>query len=675
MRNTLGRFASPYLRQHADNPVAWLPWGAEAFDRAAAQDRPILLSIGYAACHWCHVMAHESFEDEATARLMNEKFVCVKVDREERPDLDQVYQTALAALDGQGGWPLTMFLVPDGAPFWGGTYFPPVARWGRPSFRDVLERVADAYRAAPDDLRADARALSERVAAWSQAPEPEAAAPALSPAALDRTADALLPAMDPIHGGFRGAPKFPQLSAIELLWRASLRGSRPAGAAALNAVERMCQGGIYDHIGGGFARYAVDEAWLVPHFEKMLYDNAQFVALLAHLWAATGRPLLAARLRETVGWCLAEMTDEDGAFVSSLDADSEGAEGRYYVWSAAEVDRRLGADADVFRTAYGVTAAGNWEGTNVLHRLERPEWRGDEEEAALARSRATLRQARRERVPPARDDKVLADWNGLMIAALVDAADAMEEPAWLAQARRAFAAVRRAQGDGARLAHSSCAGQAGEYGFLDDYAAMARAALRLYEATGAGAYLEAATAWMHELDARFRDPDGGYCYAAADGDARLLVRPRHARDGPQPSGNALAADALVRLSLLTGDGRWADRADEVFAAFAAEALRVPAAASGLLNACDLSVGAVQVAVVGARGDSATEALLAAARLLPTPNRVVAAIAPGTALPASHPAAGKDRVAGRPTAYVCSGQRCAAPATSPAQIRAAWESLQ
>ena len=673
MSNALASAASPYLRQHRDNPVAWLQWGPQAFNRAAAEDKPILLSIGYAACHWCHVMAHESFEDEATARLMNEKFVSVKVDREERPDLDQVYQTALAALDGQGGWPLTMFLGADGAPFWGGTYFPPEARWGRPGFRDILARVAKAYHEVRGDIRSGSRDLAARVAAYSQ---PESEAARLSTQTLDGAAAALASAMDPLHGGFRGAPKFPQLSAVELVWRASVRGDRAAGEAATRALDRMCQGGIYDHLGGGFARYTVDEAWLVPHFEKMLYDNAQFVALLSQVWLVTRRPLYAVRVRETIAWLEAEMTDGAGAFVSSFDADSEGEEGRFYVWRRAEVDRLLGPAAAAFREAYGVSRAGNWEGTNILNRLKAPELRVEIEEAALARSRELLLTARRGRVPPTRDDKILADCNGLMIGALVEASGIAAEPHWLDLAERAFAAVLAAQGDGARLSHSSCAGQTVPLGFLDDYAAMARAALLLHEATGKPEYLETAVAWMGELDNRYRDPlRGGYYYAAADGDPRLPVRPRHARDSAQPSGNALAADALARLFLLTGDAAWSRRADEVFNAFAGDAARMPAGGAALLNAYDFYSDATHVVVMGQRGAQETGALVAAARALPTPNRAVSVVPPGTQLPAGHPAAGKSLASGLPTAYVCGGQRCAAPATTASDLFAAWETLR
>jgi uncharacterized protein YyaL (SSP411 family) len=675
MSNALGSASSPYLRQHRDNPVDWLQWGDDAFARAASEDKPILLSIGYAACHWCHVMAHESFENEATARLMNEKFVCVKVDREERPDLDQVYQTALAAIGGQGGWPLTMFLDNNGTPFWGGTYFPPESKWGRPGFPEVLERIFEIFRDSPDKVRESARDMGAAMLAMAQPESPPA--PELSPAFLDRAAAALLPAMDPLHGGTQGAPKFPQPSLLELLWRAHLRTEDAAlGNAAVLTLDRMCQGGIYDHLGGGFARYSVDDAWLVPHFEKMLYDNALLLALLTRAWRSTESPLYAARIEETVVWLLRDVVNDDGAFTSSLDADSEGEEGRYYVWTEPEIDSLLGHDSGTFKEAYGVDAAGNWEGRTILNRTERPIFGDAAHEAGLARAREVLLEARAKRVPPLRDDKVLADWNGLLIAALADAAGAFERADWLDAARRAFDAVVRFHSLGPKLRHSSCDGDVSEVGFLDDYAAMALAAIALEEATGDSAYLAQAEAWMGELEHSFGDPDrGGYFYAAEDGDRRLLVRPRHARDSAQPSGNALAAEALARLAHRTGSDAARIKAESIFQAFAGDAARNATALAGLLNAYDVLSGATQVTVIGRRGEADADALVAAAYALPTASRVLQVVAPGAQLNSQHPAAGKSAIDGHATAYVCLGSVCAAPAADPDQLRVAWESLQ
>ena len=673
MSNALALASSPYLQQHRDNPVHWVQWGADAFARAEAENRPILLSIGYAACHWCHVMAHESFEDEATARLMNENFVCVKVDREERPDLDLVYQSALAALDTQGGWPLTMFLASDGTPFWGGTYFPPEPRWGRPGFPDILERITHIYRSAPDKVLESTREMGAILQSLST---PPAAGPQvqLTPAFLDRAAEALLGAMDPVYGGFHGAPKFPQFTSLELLWRAHLRGGPDGAAEAVKlALEGMSRGGIYDHLGGGIARYATDEAWLVPHFEKMLYDNALFVDLMTWVWRSTGAPAYAQRVQETVAWALREMTAPSGAFISSYDADSDGEEGQYYVWTADDIDGLLGGDAPLFRRTYGVTADGNWEGKNILSLQAAFDDEATKE--TLVRARRTLAEARARRMPPARDDKILADWNGLMIAALAEAGTAFAQREWIAAAERAFTAIVDAQSEGDRLFHASCNGRLARIGFLDDYAAMARAALALFETTGNAAYLERARAWIGILDTEYRDAAAdGYYTAAADGDARLLVRPRHAHDSAQPSGNGLTAQVLARLFHLTGDDTYRVGAQAILEAFAAEAPRQPVALASILNAYDLLSGAVQIVVIGTRGEAGTEAIVHAALSCPSPNRILLVATPREDLPPAHPAAGKSALDGKPTAYVCIGPTCSAPVTEAAALRTALRTV-
>src|SRR5215471_18088851 len=432
--NRLGNATSPYLLQHKYNPVDWWTWGPEALAEAKRSGKPILLSVGYAACHWCHVMAHESFEDEATARVMNALFVNIKVDREERPDIDQIYMWALHSLGEQGGWPLTMFLTPAGEPVWGGTYFPPTSRYGRPAFVDVLREVARLFKEEPGKIEQNRSALMTRLA--------ETARPAgkvtIGVPELDRVVRSIVGAIDSTHGGLRGAPKFPQCSMLEFLWRAGLRGSASIGATAFEAVElslnRMCEGGIYDHLGGGFSRYSVDERWLVPHFEKMLYDNAQLLELLALAYLRTGRELYHQRAKETVGWLEREMLTGEGVFSASLDADSEGEEGKFYVWSAAEIEQILGPEnAAFFSQFYDVTPGGNFEGHNILNRLkaldeppgETPggikpnsmlqNARSMADEARLAALREKLFAVRSKRVPPGLDDKVLADWNGLMI--------------------------------------------------------------------------------------------------------------------------------------------------------------------------------------------------------------------------------------------------------------------
>jgi len=434
-RNRLGEETSPYLLQHKDNPVDWWPWGPEALAAAKRNNKPILLSVGYAACHWCHVMAHESFEDESTARVMNELFINIKVDREERPDIDQIYMAALHHLGEHGGWPLTMFLTPAGEPIWGGTYFPKTSRYGKPAFVDVLREFARLFREEPAKIERNRTALMERLAAAAR----PADSATIGRAELDNAARQLGGLIDPVNGGTRGAPKFPQAALFEVLWRAGLRTGEARYFAAVEiTLDHICEGGIYDHLGGGFARYSVDERWLVPHFEKMLYDNAQLLELLAIAYQRTAKDLYRRRAYETAGWLKREMTTEEGAFSASLDADSEGEEGKFYVWSYDEVVRQLGIeDGEFFTRHYDVTPAGNFEGHNILNRLK-PLPRTDTDEARLAALREKLFSVRAPRVRPGLDDKVLADWNGLMIAALANAASMLDEPAWLENAMCAF---------------------------------------------------------------------------------------------------------------------------------------------------------------------------------------------------------------------------------------------
>jgi uncharacterized protein YyaL (SSP411 family) len=491
--NRLARETSPYLLQHRQNPVAWWPWGPEALAEAQRTGRPILLSVGYAACHWCHVMAHESFEDADTAAVMNELFVNIKVDREERPDIDQIYMSALHYLGEQGGWPLTMFLTPKGEPVWGGTYFPKTSRYGRPAFVDVLHEVARLFREEPEKIGSNRDALMERLAAHAR----PTGRVVIGTRELDQLARQIAGAFDPTHGGLRGAPKFPNAALYEMIWRASLRRPLPnppprAGEGREGAffeliehtLERICEGGIYDHLGGGFSRYSVDEHWLVPHFEKMLYDNALLLELLALAHRRTGNPLFRQRAAETVAWLAREMTTAEGAFAASLDADSEGEEGKFYVWSKAEIVAALGeADAAFFVQHYDVTDHGNFEGHNILNRLNGLP-RSTDDEARLAMLRGRLFMLRSKRVRPGLDDKALADWNGLMIAALANAGAMLAEPSWVDMAARAFDFVVRSMTKGDRLGHSWRQGRLLYPGLASDFANMIRAALALHEATG-----------------------------------------------------------------------------------------------------------------------------------------------------------------------------------------------
>jgi uncharacterized protein YyaL (SSP411 family) len=548
MRNRLDETTSPYLHQHRDNPVHWQPWDNTALAEARDQERPILLSIGYAACHWCHVMAHESFEDPAIADLMNRHFVNIKVDREERPDLDQIYQRALALLGEQGGWPLTMFLTPKGEPFWGGTYFPPTSRYGRPGFTDVLKTIDKIWHSERDKVEQNRTALLE---ALGQLQHPRSGEP-LPLAAIDQTSRHLTGAFDPVNGGLQGAPKFPQAPILSFLWHhGRLHDDPEAKAVVRHSLNRMCQGGIYDHLGGGFARYSVDAEWLVPHFEKMLYDNASILALLAEVHAAAPDPLFGARAAETVGWLAREMMVED-AFAASLDADSEGVEGKFYVWDSAEIDQALGPDAERFKAVFGVAAGGNWEGRTILNRLDQPGLGDEQDEARLRALADRLLELRAARVRPGRDDKVLADWNGLMIAALVRAAEVFAQPAWADLGARAFAFITRTMETEGRLAHSWREDRRLDLAFVDDYAQMIGAALALHRYHGTAHYLEAAERWVVCLDRDFRDPEtGGYFQTGHDA-TDLPVRPKYAIDGPTPAGNGALVPLLIALPV--GDG-------------------------------------------------------------------------------------------------------------------------
>jgi hypothetical protein len=661
--NALRLENSPYLLQHKDNPVHWRPWGEAALAEARAANKPILLSVGYAACHWCHVMAHESFEDDAIAELMNKHFVNIKVDREERPDLDAVYQAALHAMGEHGGWPLTMFLTPAGEPFWGGTYFPPESRWGRPGFPDVLGAMARIWREEPDKIAHNAGALKEALA--------ELARPGgggggtLSIESLDRAASLALRLVDMAQGGTSGAPKFPQAPLFRFLWRAYLRNRyAPLMGAVTTTLDRIGQGGIYDHLGGGIARYSTDEVWLVPHFEKMLYDNAMFVELLAEAWAETRSPLYAARARETVAWLLADMKtgEKNGAFglASAFDADSEGEEGKFYVWSEAEIDSVLGSDSAFFKKAYDVSAGGNWEGQNILRRDPDAGLLAGADEARLKRAREKLLAIRAKRVPPGRDDKVLADWNGLAVAALATAGATFGEESWIAAAKNVFAfAARELAGPDGRPRHSWRAGKARHPATLDDLAQMARGALALFEATGEGEYLAAAEKYVALADARYGDAEGGY-FLSADDVVDLIQRAKPLFDNATPSGNGAMAEVLARLHHLTGEDAYRTRAEALFRALAPARVEMLINAPGLACAFEYLERPTMIVVAG-EGKGADD-LLAAAFALPASAKIVQRVADGSRLPPSHPAHGKGPVEGQAAAYVCVGKTCGLPVT-------------
>ncbi len=671
--NRLARETSPYLLQHQHNPVAWWAWGPDALNEAQKSGKPILLSVGYAACHWCHVMAHESFEDQATADVMNELFVNIKVDREERPDIDQIYMSALHHLGEQGGWPLTMFLTPKGEPVWGGTYFPKTSRYGRPAFVDVLREVSRLFRDEPEKIGQNRDALMERLSRQAR----PAGKITVGARELDQLARQIGGAFDPTHGGLRGAPKFPNAALYELVWRAGLRsGDKRFFDLIEHTLERICEGGITDHLGGGFSRYSVDERWLVPHFEKMLYDNAQLLGLLALAYEHSKNPLYRQRAIETVGWLKREMTTPEGGFSASLDADSEGEEGKFYVWSKAEIVAALGADdAAFFAKHYDVTDAGNFEGHNILNRSTSGP-RSADDEARLAGLRDKLLVLRAKRVRPGLDDKILADWNGLMIAALANAGTMLDEPAWIEMAARAFDFIARSMTKGERLGHERLGhswreGRLLYPGLASDFANMIRAALSLYEATGQAAYLERALAWQQTFDAHYANPGNGGYFLTADDAEGLVVRPASTTDDAIPNPNGIAAQNLVRLAALTGDAKWREQADRLFDGVLAGAGDSLLQHAELLNALDLRLHGAEIVVTGPEHAR----FAAAAGKLPYVSRIILRAPDASTLPADHPAQAKIAAGAGSAAFVCVGQTCSLPVTDPAKIAEAVNAMR
>jgi uncharacterized protein YyaL (SSP411 family) len=672
MTNHLKRETSPYLLQHVDNPVDWYPWGEEAMRLAKEQDKPILLSIGYSACHWCHVMAHESFEDEATAAQMNADFINVKVDREERPDIDSIYMQAVNAMTGRGGWPMTVFLTPDGKPFYAGTYFPNEPRQGMPSFRQILTGVTKAWNDDRENVVNSAGEVASQLEALSGVGFEEGALDAdILRSALRR----LTQRFDPTWGGFGDAPKFPQPMTIELLLRESLRSD---GSNALEMAEqtlkKMAQGGMYDHLGGGFARYSVDHRWLVPHFEKMLYDNAQLARVYLHAWQVTGNDLYRRIAEETLDYVLLEMRHEDGGFYSSQDADSEGVEGKFYVWSADEIREALGEDADMFMRIYGVSDEGNWEGHNILNLHLDP--RGlaaqlDIDAGALAvrmaGARVKLYELRSKRVWPGLDDKILTSWNGLMLAAFAEAGGALHRPDYVDAAKSNAEFLRNTmRRDSGRLFRTWKVGSEAKYNaYLEDYAYLADGLLALYEATFENRWIE----WARELAAlmltHFRDSDKGGFFDTSDDHEQLIHRPKDLQDNAVPSGNSMAATVLLKLSLLTGDGDYWKVAEQSVGTMTHFMSQYPSGFAQWLNAASFILSEPQeIALVGS--DEEIAPLLEVVRRGYRPFQVLAAgdepDEPTLPLLENRP-----RVDGKPTAYVCRHFVCQTPVTDPEDL--------
>ena len=667
--NLLAQETSPYLLLHQENPVHWRAWGPEAFAEAEAQNKPILLSVGYTACHWCHVMNRESFSDPQTAALMNSLFVNIKVDREERPDIDQLYQTAANQLGSGGGWPLTMFLSPRGEPFFAGTYFPPEDRFGQPGFRRVLEDVSRIWHEKPDPVSGTISKVTQGLATlWSRDTRGQ-----FPPDVNDQTAIHIAQRFDIFFGGLTGAPKFPSTALIELCWRAYLRTSATQFLQVVHtSLDNMCLAGIYDHLGGGFARYSTDERWTIPHFEKMLYDNALLIDVLTLVWQQEHGQLYRERVEETIGWALRDMKVGDG-FASSLDAESEGEEGRYYLWTEAEVDAVLaGTFLKRFKDVYNIRPSGNWQGRTILHRLGATYPLPEADEALLKKQRELLLEARYRRPPPQRDDKVLADSNGMMISALANAGAAMRKPEWIEAAKQAFAFVERVLGDGDRLYHSWRDGQRRHAGFADDYAHMARGALALWEATQEKHYLERAQAWAYILNEHFWDSqNGGYFFTADDAES-LLFRARMAFDQAALSGNGVMVEVLAKLYFATFDDIYRERANALIQAFSGEINRAYISMGSFLNGLETVLQGLQIVVIGPKQNKKTQELLAAVWGRSLPTRTLIQVEPGTTLPEIHPAHGKTMLNGQPTAYFCVRSTCSAPITDPVTLSQALQ---
>ncbi len=647
MANRLAGETSPYLLQHAENPVDWYPWGEEAFARAREEDRAVLVSIGYSACHWCHVMERESFENDEIAALMNERFVCIKVDREEHPDVDAIYMDATQAMTGAGGWPLNAFLTPDAIPFWCGTYFPPEPRQGMPSWPNVLQAIGAAWDEQREEIRGQAGAIVERLRGAAALKPPEAE---IDPGSLDAAVGALRKLYDAEYGGFGRAPKFPPASVIEFLLG---RGEREM---ALHTLRRMASGGMYDQIGGGFARYSVDRTWLVPHFEKMLYDNALLARAYLHAWQVTGEPLFERVCRETLDWALAELRQEEGAFASALDADSEGVEGKFYVWTVDQVREVLGDLADEAIEHFGMTEGGNFEGANIPVRATP----GPPHRDAL---RSKLYEARAQRVWPGLDDKRLTSWNALMISALADAAAAFDDDRYRdAAVQCADFLVTRMRDEDGRLLRTYNRGQARLRAVLEDHAFLLDALLTLYEATFDPRWFAEARALADTILERFPDRENGGFFSTAEDHEQLITRRKEIEDNPIPAGQSAAALALLRLAALTGEYRYEEAALGAIRLLHTIAPQHPQAFGHLLQAIDFHVSPVrEVALVGPDREPLERVVRSQFR----PHIVVAGgEADGVPL-----LEGREPVDGRAAAYVCERFMCQRPVTEPDELTA------
>ncbi|WP_135081276.1 thioredoxin domain-containing protein [Terasakiella sp. SH-1] len=672
--NELGTQTSPYLLQHADNPVHWKAWSEDVFAQAQELNKPVLLSVGYAACHWCHVMAHESFEDIETAHLMNDLFINVKVDREEHPDVDALYQKALSVMGQQGGWPLTVFLTPSGHPFWGGTYFPLKALYGRPSFKDVLQSISNVFHTQKEDVAQNVEAISGAIA--------EEAMPKgngqMTIKNLTDLVGSIHQALDSDFGGLTGAPKFPQPVLFDFFWRANwLKKDKKIEDLIHLSLEQMCLGGIYDHLSGGFARYSTDQEWLVPHFEKMLYDNALLVSLLTMVWRKHPEPLFKRTIEETIGWAIEEMTirtPKGAVFAAALDADSEGVEGKFYVWDEHEIDQILGNHSKSFKDAYDVTSRGNWENKNILRRVT--PFTSLSDEKTLNKCRRILYQERHKRIAPARDDKVLLDWNAMMVKALCEAGLVFEREDWIKRAEESYHALLDIMDhSGKELHHSWCNGITGAKAYLEDYTNLGMAALALYEVTGKEEYFKNAKTWAELLFEQFLDPkSGAYTMSSRPTVAQIEIQQKPVHDNATPSGNGLMANLLVDLYHLSGEEKYKERFEKLLTAFGSphpnDIFGMPGLCSALLRFEKMET----IAILGTKTDKETKSLIKKASYYPSPSRKL--LLGGKQGKIDGPALLKDKkmIDKKPTAYVCQFGTCSLPITSEDEMEGTLSSL-
>jgi len=667
---------SPYLLQHAHNPVEWYPWGEEALERARRENKPILLSIGYSACHWCHVMEHESFENEEIAALMNEHFINIKVDREERPDLDEVYMNAVQMLTGRGGWPMTVFLTPEGKPFFGGTYFPPEDRYGVQGFPRVLKAVAQVYREKPDQVALSGQRIVEGLQRMNSIAETQSP---FSPETGERAVVELAGAYDHEHGGLGRAPKFPNTGVLAFFLRHHRRtGEGRTLEMATHTLNRMALGGIYDHLGGGFHRYSVDERWLVPHFEKMLYDNAQLLHIYSDAYRVTGEPLFKRVVEETLAYLLREMAHPEGGFYSTQDADSEGEEGKYYVWEQDEVEKILGREtAAVFSRVYDVSEVGNFEGKCILHPVLTLEQAAKyfkrepgEVAAVLGEAREKLLAAREKRVKPFRDDKILASWNGLMLTGVAAALKITADPSVRDAAEKTVAFLVNKMAQGESLLHCWKDGKAKIRGFLDDYAYVAAGLLDLYETTLEPGLFERSLKLTERMVGEFWDEAEGGFFTTGKSHAPLVSRSKPAFDGSVPSGNSVATQLLLRIHHYTGRQDYLERAEKVLKLYYDAMEKHPFGMTEMLSALDLYLrGPTEVFFVGPRGDAVLEEMLVGLHSVYLPGLALKLVEPGRALESASPLLrGKTQVEGKPTVYVCRNYTCSPPVTH-------WEGLK